>query len=154
MFLIELCEALQTKRIKYAIVGGFAVALHGAVRGTVDVDLILEMSEKSFVAAEQAFLALNLVSRLPVKGSEVFKYRKEWIQNRNLIAWSFYDPQNPIRQLDVIITQDLAKKKTKTFKLKGISVSVLSVNDLIKMKKQSGRPQDLEDIKALKEIHG
>lgn len=37
-FLNQICHALQTNRVRYALVGGYAVALHGAVRGTVDVD--------------------------------------------------------------------------------------------------------------------
>lgn len=33
--------------------------------------------------------------------------RKEYIENRNLIAWSFVDYQNPSRQVDILITKDL-----------------------------------------------
>ncbi len=39
-FLNQICNALQTNRVRYALVGGYAVALHGAVRGTVDVDAL------------------------------------------------------------------------------------------------------------------
>lgn len=42
MFLIELCQSLEQHNVRYALVGGYAVALHGAVRGTVDVDFVIE----------------------------------------------------------------------------------------------------------------
>ena len=45
MFLIRLVRALDKHKVDYAIVGGYAVALHGAIRGTVDVDLVLGFSE-------------------------------------------------------------------------------------------------------------
>ena len=38
-FLERVCTALKEAGVPYAVVGGHAVALHGAVRGTVDVAL-------------------------------------------------------------------------------------------------------------------
>ncbi len=40
MFLLRISQAFQQANIPYALVGGYAVALHGAVRGTIDVDII------------------------------------------------------------------------------------------------------------------
>ena len=47
MLLTRLCREFNNKSLKYAIAGGFAVALHGAVRGTGDVDLLLDLEEKN-----------------------------------------------------------------------------------------------------------
>jgi hypothetical protein len=41
MFLTELCQSLKNHSVRYALVGGYAVALHGAVRGTVDIDFVM-----------------------------------------------------------------------------------------------------------------
>lgn len=152
MWIFSVLDALEKSRVRYALVGGYAVALHGAVRGTVDLDIILEISEESFVAAERTLLKLGLQSRLPVSGSEVFRYRKEYREKRNLIAWSFWDAQDPTRVVDVIITEDLKGKPVKTITVKGHKIRILGVEALIEMKRASGRPQDLEDIRALKEI--
>jgi len=38
MFLYEVTEALDKKKLKYAVVGGYALALHGLVRATMDVN--------------------------------------------------------------------------------------------------------------------
>ena len=35
----RICTALREAGVRYAVVGGYAVALHGAVRGTVDIDV-------------------------------------------------------------------------------------------------------------------
>jgi len=152
MFVVEIARVFDQNKIEYALVGGFAVALHGVVRGTVDVDLIIHLSEKSFVAAEKALRGLGLQSRLPVDAKQVFQFREEYIQNRNLIAWSFYDAKNPARVVDVIITLDVKKIETEIKKINGVSVRIIARRDLIKMKKASGRPQDLADVEALEKL--
>ena len=71
------------------------------------------------------------------------------MQKRNLIAWDFYNPTNLTEQVDVIISHDLQKLTTTVVKTPLGNIQILSRQDLIAMKKESGRPQDLEDIKAL-----
>jgi hypothetical protein len=152
MFILRVIDALDRHKVEYAVVGGFAVALHGAVRGTVDLDVVVDFSKASFVAAEKALLSLGLECRLPVGAAEVFEFREEYIRNRNLIAWSFYNPSRPSEVVDVVITHDLRKQKIKSFGLEGRRIRVLAVESLIKMKRESGRPQDLEDIRALEKL--
>lgn len=152
MFYHKIVDTLEKHHVAYAIVGGFAVALHGAVRGTVDLDLVLRLNEGQFTAFEKAMGAIGLVSRLPVNAKQVFQFREEYIKNRNLVAWSFYNPKAPAEVVDVIVTHDLNKMKTKKISIGERKIQVLAIDDLIKMKEAAGRPQDLEDVKALKEL--
>lgn len=153
MFIHRIAEALQKQGVAFAIAGGYAVALHGAVRGTVDVDIVLRFEKKEFMAAEAALTGMGLMPRLPVSAQQVFDFREEYIKNRNLIAWSFSNPANPAEVLDVVITHDLGKMRIKKIKAGGRVLPVLAIRDLIAMKKASARPQDLEDIKALERLH-
>jgi hypothetical protein len=152
MFLTRLCSALNQSKIEYAVVGGYAVALHGAVRATIDVDLIIGLTEESFVKSEETFKKLGLLPRIPVTAQQLFKFRTEYIQNKNLIAWSFYNPQNQAEQLDIVVTLDARKISTVTKTVNGLKIKVISKKDLIKIKKNSGRPQDLQDVAALEQI--
>jgi hypothetical protein len=152
MLLLRLVDALRSRRTPYAVVGGYAVALHGAVRGTVDIDLVLKLSERYFLAAERALSSIGLQPRLPVSAVEVFRFRREYIENRNLTAWTFVNPSAPSEIVDVILTHDLAKMKIVRKRIRGTTVRLASIDDLIAMKKQSGRPQDVEDIKALERL--
>ena len=147
-----ICKAFKKNNVPYAIVGGFAVALHGALRGTVDIDFITKISLNNFLKIEKSMKEIGFESRLPVSAKEVFNFRKEYIENRNLIAWSFYNPLNSIELIDIIITENLTGMKTINKNLKGEIIHVLSIQNLIEMKIRSGRPQDLEDVKALKEL--
>lgn len=152
MFINIVCDVLQKAGIPYAIVGGYAVALHGAPRGTFDIDFVIEWSLKNLQETEKALKSLGLVSRIPVDAKSVYDFREEYIKNRNLIAWNFYDPVNLRHEVDIVITYDLKKATIKTVRLSNGKIRILSKKDLIAMKKASGRPQDLEDIKSLEQL--
>ena len=152
MFVYAVADALRKARVRFALAGGYAVALHGAVRGTVDVDIVLRLSRRDFIAAEAALRALGLVPRLPVSAAQVFDFREEYIEHKNLVAWSFANPGDPSQLVDIVITYDLARLRTKIIKSGGRALPVVAVADLIAMKKASGRAQDLEDIRALEEL--
>ena len=152
--LIRVTRSFEKHQVPYALVGGYAVALHGAVRGTVDIDCVIAHSEAYFLACETALRAIGLVPRLPVSAREVFQFRQEYMLRRNLIAWSFYNPQNPIEVVDIIITHDLNDLNAVSMRTGIDKIRVLALSDLIKMKLASGRPQDLEDIKMLENLRG
>jgi len=153
MFIIQVCQALEREKVVYAGVGGYAVALHGVVRGTVDVDIAIQWNLSNLQKAERALKDLGLISLLPVDAKTIFQFRNEYIENRNLIAWNFYNPLNPTQQVDLLITYDLqGLKATKQIKTSAGTLRILNLEELIQMKLKSGRPQDLEDAKALKSV--
>jgi hypothetical protein len=152
MWVLRVTAALDRAKVPYALVGGFAVALHGVVRGTVDIDLILRFRESDFTRADEAFRSIGLMPRLPVTASEVFRFREEYIENRNVTAWTFVNAANPSEIVDVILTHDLTGLKTKRVRISGQFVTIIAVPDLIRMKTKSGRPQDLEDVRALRSL--
>lgn len=154
-FLEKTCAALREAGVRYAIAGGYAVALHGAVRGTIDVDVVLHWTKRTLAKTEAALNGIGLVSRLPVTAGDVFEFRDEYIRNRGLTAWNFYNPDDPSEQVDIVITYDLTGKqgkRLKRVKLPSGPVQVLSVKDLIGMKRANRRPQDIEDIRALERL--
>ena len=151
-FLGRVCGAFAACGLRYAVVGGHAVALHGAVRGTVDVDIALTWTKKSLEEAERVLGELGLVSRLPVRAEDVFRFRDEYVRNRNLVAWNFYNPHDLTEQVDIVVTYDLKGKRRQRVDTVEGPIQVLSRVDLIAMKRLSGRPQDLEDADALERI--
>ena len=151
-FLERLCTALNEQKLDYAVVGGHAVALYGAVRGTVDVDFVIKWSRQCLVDAQTTLNSMGLVSRLPINANDVFNFREEYINNRNLIAWNFYNPANLTEQVDIIITFELKPISIKRVNVGNTTVPLLAIKQLISMKKAAGRPQDLQDIKALEKL--
>lgn len=152
MLILDVATKLLAKKIRFAVAGGYAVALHGAVRGTVDLDLVALIERENLLRLETALKDLGLVSRIPVSAEDVFRFRQEYVKNRNLIAWSFVDPKDPSRLVDIIIAHDLKGMKTTNVSLRGVKIPILAKASLIAMKRAAGRPQDLEDVKALEAI--
>ena len=152
IYLERVCTALNEANVRYAIVGGYAVALHGAIRGTLDIDIALRWTLPDLSTMEAALISIGLVSRLPISANDVFQFRDEYIRNRNLIAWNFHNPDDPSQQVDVIINFDAKSKKVLKKRLRNTDIPLLNIQDLIQMKKASARPQDIEDINALKQL--
>lgn len=151
-FLQRVCSALSQAKVRHAVVGGHAVALHGAVRGTLDVDIAVHWTRSALRKAERAMSSIGLISRLPVTADEVFDFRDEFIARRNLLAWNFYNPNDFSEAVDILLAYDLKGKRTRGMVIGGTEVRVLSIADLIVMKKASGRPQDLADVEALEKL--
>lgn len=136
----------------YAVVGGHAVALHGAVRGTVDVDVALAWNEDALAKAEAVLRTLGLVSQLPITAADITRHRDRYIAERNLLAWHFHNPAAPLEQVDILIAYDLAGRTVRRLKTPSGTVAVLGAADLIAMKRASGRRQDVEDAEALERL--
>jgi predicted nucleotidyltransferase len=153
MWVFEVVAKLKDKKVEFAVAGGYAVALHGAIRGTIDLDLVVTIDEKNLMRTESALHELGLSSRLPVTAKDIFQFRKEYIEKRNIIAWSFIDSKNPSHVVDIIITHNLKSIQKIQITTGGIKIPVVAISSLIAMKKLAGRPQDLEDIKALRQLN-
>lgn len=77
MFIQTVCEALHQSKVPYGIVGGYAVALHGAVRGTIDIDIAIHWSLKNLENLETALNEIGLISRIPIDGKNLYQFREE-----------------------------------------------------------------------------
>lgn len=152
MFLYDLTKALDKERVPYAIVGGYAVALHGVVRATMDIDLVISLLPTHLKKAESVLKKLGLSSRLPIQADDIIKFRREYIEKRNLIAWSFIDYKDPTRVVDLLITYDTVDIEIIKIKIGGHTLKIASLDSLIQMKKASGRPQDIIDFKNLEKL--
>ena len=149
MKLSKLVKALKKEKINYMIVGGYAVNFHGYSRNTVDIDLIIKFTLANLKKIEKLLQQMGMVSRLPIDAVSIFKFRDEYIKNRNLIAWNFYNENDPTDQIDILINHDVSDFKSEKFRVGQLELKVISKEDLIRMKKKAGRDKDLLDIKEL-----
>lgn len=81
---------------------------------------------------------------------------KDWIENKNLKAFSFYHKEDNYKVIDILLVHPLHFEesfKNKTVKkVKDFEIYLASINDLIRTKEFSGRIQDAGDIKMLKKV--
>jgi hypothetical protein len=142
----------------YVVVGGLAVLLHGHLRATRDIDLVIALGPDNCRKALAALASVGLRPRLPVKFEDFAdaEKRRDWYENRNMVVFPLWDPGNAQRAVDLFVkvpdeTPQLFERAA-TRDIDGIPVRIASIPDLIAMKRSVGRPQDLDDIVALREI--
>jgi len=155
---IPIFKSLNDANVQYIVVGGLATVLHGYARFTADIDLVINLNKDEAVKAINALTALGLKPRAPVDPLEFTnqEVRESWVKDKNMLVFSFYDPDNPLIIIDLFIREpfpfDEMFKRTVQMGLGDTSVPVCAINDLIEMKKIAGRPKDLEDIKYLQDL--
>ncbi len=158
MFYEKVFRALNKARVKYLVAGGVAVNLYGIQRTTGDLDLIVLLEEPNLKLFVSAVRKLKLRPKIPVKLEDFIdpQLRKKWREEKNMLVFSLYDPKNPYFLLDIMIESQIdfskAFKQKEKVKLGALTIPVMSIGDLIKLKKKAGRPQDISDIYYLKQI--
>ncbi len=72
--LVSLCKALNHEGVRYILIGGFAVILHGFVRATKDIDLLVDASVENVQRLKRAMGTLpdNAISL--ISDDEVDRY--------------------------------------------------------------------------------
>ena len=142
----------------YVIVGGLAVILHGHLRATRDLDLVIGLAPDNCRKALDALASIGMRPRLPVSMQDFAdpKKREDWNRNRNMMVFQLWDPRNSERSVDIFVREPmdfplmLADAVVKDFD--GVPIRIASIPDLIAMKQIAGRRHDLDDIEALREI--
>jgi hypothetical protein len=72
--LASLCRALNSEGARYVLIGGFAVILHGLVRTTKDVDLLVDASDENVRAVKRAMATLPDNAAAEVADADVRDY--------------------------------------------------------------------------------
>lgn len=154
----EIFKALADSEADYVLVGGLAVILHGHLRATRDIDLVVGLEPANCRAALDALSGIGLRPRLPVPLADFADAatRTAWIEQRNMKVFQLWDPGNPERVVDLFVREPfpmvelLAEAQTKD--LDGVPIRIASIRHLIAMKQAASRRHDLDDIEALRQI--
>ena len=154
----QIFAALNDAGVEYVVVGGFAVIMHGHLRATRDLDLVIGLAPDNCARALDALAGAGLRPRLPVAMSDFADptTRRDWNENRHMLVFQLWDPANPVRSVDVFVREPfaieemLAEATMKEYD--GVRIPVASIRQLIVMKSEAGRRNDLDDIEALREI--
>lgn len=151
-------KAFNEKDIKYIVVGGVAVNLHGIPRMTYDIDILIDMSDSNIEQFLNLMKEWGFKPRVPVPIDDFAceNKRNDWVKNKNMKAFTFINYDWAISEIDVIMESplDYSKAIINSIKLTvhDVIIPVVSINDLIKMKKGTGRIHDQIDIEYLEKI--
>ena len=154
----ELFRGLAAARIRYVVVGGVALVLHGVVRFTADLDLLVALDPENLDAFLEAMEDLGYKPKLPLRAKAFAdpQMRAEWKEMRGMHVFTFYHPQRPVELVDVFIDEPIdfaaVERDRQIFTARGVEIPAISIPHLKQLKALSGRPQDLADIQALEDL--
>ncbi len=152
--------ALGAAEVRFVVVGGVAVVLHGHPRMTADLDLVIDLAAEPAGRAITALVGLGMEPRLPVDPRSFVDpdVRRAWAVERNLTVFTMLDPSEPLLEVDLFAESPLPFEElweqATLVRLEGQAIRIASPDHLIAMKKAAGRPQDLADVAALEALRG
>jgi len=156
-------DALNRADVAYLVVGGLAVNAHGYVRMTMDIDLVIALNPENILKALHALEEECFRPAVPVTPEQFADpaNRKRWREEREMRVLKLWSDKYRLSPVDIFIYEpfDFVAEYARAERLElreGLSVPIVSLEALLTMKREAGRPQDLADIDALLEVadHG
>jgi hypothetical protein len=138
---VDLLEAFGRADIRYLIIGGYAVGYHDRPRTTKDLDILLDPEPDNIRRACRALLEFGA-------HPEIAAHLEAAVEDE--VVWMGHPPVRVDLLKDapgVDFGRAWARRAAVTWN--GVTVAVLSHDDLIRSKRASGREQDLIDAHNL-----
>lgn len=138
--LAALFRALRRSRVRYIVIGGYASVVHGIPRSTIDVDLALPRDEGNMRRAIRCLRRLGLDPDTD-RVDEILGQGGVTLQNDRSVDLLTSLPGN-------VSFAELWRRRS-TVRFQSVPLPVASRRDQIRLLRSAGRPQDLEDARAL-----
>lgn len=158
MFFEEALGLLRDGGVRFVVVGGTAVILHGVPRTTADLDLVVDLEPANLRRLVSAMNRLGYRPRAPVEAEDLCdpEQRKAWIADKGMRAFTFHLPGHPLSDIDILIDSplDFAELSLRAERVDagGLLLHIAGIEDLIRMKVVAARDQDLADADALRRL--
>lgn len=140
----DLLAELVRAKVRFALIGGYAVGHHAKPRATKDLDVLVSGSADNLENVAQALKAFGA----PPNVVEAARHMQE-----DDVVYLGKEPVRVdiLRRADGVDTEKVLER-TVTVAVGELQIPVISLLDLIANKKASGRPQDLADVALLERI--
>lgn len=155
---VALFAVLDAARIRYVVVGGLALLLHGIDRLTADVDLVVDLSTDSVHDTVRALTDAGYRPLAPVDPMELAdpERRAVWKSERGMQVFSFWDTRQTRPTIDIMLDAPVSFDElwecAVPMQVTGHAIRVASIKHLIRTKQAAGRPKDLADIERLQAL--
>jgi hypothetical protein len=158
MKIAELLRVLAEGQVQYVLVGGMAVQLHGYMRSTFDIDLVLAMNDENLVRFIEVAKRFGLTPSMPVSIDSLRNAEQIeiWHREKGMLAFALREPQIGGGVVDILVRPEVPYEQLKKNAIEGILFSqqvwIAAIDDLLTMKRVANRPKDRLDIEALEKI--
>ena len=154
---LEILNQLHDHQADFVIVGGVAAALHGSTRVTFDLDIVPSLDPASWVSLIDLLWSLGARPRIPEPLERIRDVQsiRSWRTEKGMLALNFRTPDGST-EVDLLVSEsddfENLRQRAARVTIESRTFFVASIDDLIAMKEQSGRPQDFLDIAQLQDI--
>lgn len=151
-------KALEEAQVRYLIVGGVAVVLHGHLRTTLDLDLVIHLERENLERALAALAGLGFEPQAPVPLALFAdpERRRSWVREKNMTVFSLWNPKLQGFAVDLFVEEpfdfDVVFARAVRVELPTTAARVVALSDLLALKRSAAREQDLLDIEAFKSL--
>lgn len=158
MFYVDLFRTLDRDEVRYLLIGGLAINIYGVERATMDIDLMLALDAANLQRFLKSAESLGLQPTLPVKLADLADESKlrDWIDNKHMLAFALRAPEPAAPTVDILVQPKIgfeaAYLRRVEKELGGFKLALASLDDLITLKTDTGRPHDEADIAALRRL--
>lgn len=158
MKVVELLRSLSDAQVRYVLVGGIAVQLHGYFRTTFDVDLVLAMDDDNLARFIDVAKQRGLIPSIPVPIDSLRNAAQieQWYLEKGMLAFALREPQVGGGVVDVLVRPVVPFEQLRRNAILGElfsqKVSIACIDDLLTMKRHANRDKDKLDIAALEKI--
>jgi hypothetical protein len=158
IFYEDVLRALDAASIRFVLVGGVAVILHGVPRTTADLDIVIDLEESHVRRFVAVMTDLGFVPRAPVAAVDLANadLRQAWVNEKNMVAFTFHRPGQPLDEVDVLVDPPLSFAEmdagADVIEAEGLRLPIAGIRHLIRLKEIAGRAQDVADVDALRRL--
>src|SRR3989338_8559943 len=101
----EILREFQKQKVKYILAGGVAFNLLGGYRNTLDMDILVRMTDDNLRKIVAILKKAGYHVKQPVDPMMIAdkKTRKDWIKNKNMKAFNFYKGEKSYEEVDIVI---------------------------------------------------
>jgi predicted nucleotidyltransferase len=150
--------ALNDAGVRYLVVGGVAVVLHGRLRTTADLDLVVQLDRENALRGIRALESLRYRPRAPVPAESFADEatRASWIRDKGMTVFSMSSAEVPDLEVDLFVSEPFPFEevfaRALAVPLTHTRARVIALEDLIAMKRAAGRPIDQDDVDGLEAL--
>jgi hypothetical protein len=151
-------EALLAGDVRFIVIGGVAVVLHGHVRATVDIDIVLALDAANVERAISTLEQLGMRPEADVDARLLAepRIRRIWIEEYGMDVLRLRDDGTPPRSVDVFVKPPLDFERllsgAASTSIGGRVLRYAGLDDLLTMKRLADRPVDRLDVAALERL--
>lgn len=138
--LVALCRALHAEAVRYVLIGGFAVILHGFVRTTKDIDLLIDPSDDNVRAVKRALATLPDNAAEQLAEGDVRQYTVVRVADEIVV--------DLMAAACGVTYADAVREGVETRVVSGVAVPLAGKRTLIRMK-DTLRDSDRMDVRFL-----